>query len=80
MMLIKMLGSPAQPSYSAAGGHSRVSGLYSGFAQTTPQRRQSPHLWGCLKLELRGHLVLVQFHGGCDAADAHIRAVVVVSP
>ena len=38
-MLIKRLGSPAQPSYSAAGGHSRVSGLYSGFAQTTPQRR-----------------------------------------
>ena len=38
-MLIKRLWSPAQPSYSAAGGHSRISGLYSGFAQTTQQGR-----------------------------------------
>jgi hypothetical protein len=35
---------------------------------------------GCLKLELRGHLVLVQFHSGRDAADAHVGTVVVVSP
>ena len=28
-----------QPSNSGAGGHSRASGLYSGFAQTTPQGR-----------------------------------------
>ncbi len=39
-----------------------------------------PHLWGCLKLELRGHFVLVQFHSGSYAADAHIGAVIVVSP
>ena len=26
---------------------------------------------------LRGHF---QFHGGCDAADAHVRAVVVICP
>jgi hypothetical protein len=39
MKLIEMLWPPAQPPDSAAGGHSRVSGPYSGFAQTTPQRR-----------------------------------------
>ena len=39
-----------------------------------------PHLWGCLKLELRGHFILVQFHSGCDAAYSHVGAVVVVSP
>jgi hypothetical protein len=40
----------------------------------------APHLWGCLKLELRGHFVLVQFHSGCDAAYPHVGSVVVVSP
>ena len=30
---------PAQSSFNEAGGHSRASGPYSGFAQTTPQRR-----------------------------------------
>ena len=39
-----------------------------------------PHLWGCLKLELRGHFILGQFHSGCDAAYPYVEAVVVVSP
>ena len=33
-----------------------------------------------MKLELRGHFVLVQFHSGRDTADAHVGAVVVISP
>ena len=40
----------------------------------------SPPFVGCLKLELRGHSILVQFHSGCDAAYPHVGAVVVVSP
>jgi hypothetical protein len=36
MTLIERLWPPAQPLNSAAGGHSRVSGPYSGFTQTTP--------------------------------------------
>jgi uncharacterized protein YicC (UPF0701 family) len=40
----------------------------------------APHLWRRLQLELRSHLVLFQFHSGCDAANSHIRAIVVVSP
>ena len=33
-----------------------------------------------LKLELRGHFILVQFHSECDAAYSHVGAIVVVSP
>jgi hypothetical protein len=39
IMPIYRLWPPAQPPNSAAGGHSWASGLYSGFAQTTLQRR-----------------------------------------
>ena len=39
-----------------------------------------PHLWVCLNLELRDHFILVQFHSGSYAADAHVGAVIIVSP
>ena len=41
---------------------------------------QSPHLWGCSKLELSGQFVLVQFHSGCDAAYPHVGTIIIVSP
>ena len=52
-------------------GHRRHDPRY----ETEKSRMNSeakPHLWGCSKLELRGQFILVQFHSGCDAADAHV--------